>query len=370
PLRVVSASLSLHDIFSPLLLRYPAKRHPSIINEELLLSGRREDKKKRVLVVVLPIEVCPGVGTVVVVVCEQRLTGCGLTHVVCPVVGKVVSSVESELEEARLARETVHSSVFKQSETSSDEVFVRGCDAKWVGSWAQSAHRSYACERNKGLRRVLNAIALVVAFRLPLFGGLRLHGSRVSCAGQSADVSLGKATTSYVVFSSRHLLGQEELLRSSLGRFGILEWVLARSHLEDVAWSGGDTVPCSVCTFFMKEWACRVCDLQVWCWLVSTVLCLVLVERQLEISSVTTRLRGSSCVVLSGLDAGVMNQSSVCPGVGTVVVVVCERRLIGCGLTHVVCPIVGIVVSWFYLWWSALWWHWFGCGIHGGTLCW
>ncbi|MQL86856.1 hypothetical protein Taro_019396 [Colocasia esculenta] len=31
-------------------------------------------------------------------------------------------------------------------------------------------------------------------------------------------------------------------------------------------------------------------------------------QRKLDLSSVTARLRGSSCVVLSGLDAGVMNQ--------------------------------------------------------------
>ena len=33
-----------------------------------------------------------------------------------------------------------------------------------------------------------------------------------------------------------------------------------------------------------------------------------LVEWQLDLSSVTARLRGSSCVVLSGLDTGIMNQ--------------------------------------------------------------
>ncbi|MQM15456.1 hypothetical protein Taro_048403 [Colocasia esculenta] len=38
---------------------------------------------------------------------------------------------------------------------------------------------------------------------------------------------------------------------------------------------------------------------RLWCWLVSTVLWLVVVERQLDLSSVTARLRGSSCVVLS-----------------------------------------------------------------------
>ncbi|MQL74349.1 hypothetical protein Taro_006700 [Colocasia esculenta] len=48
-----------------------------------------------------------------------------------------------------------------------------------------------------------------------------------------------------------------------------------------------------------------------------------LVERQLDLSSVTARLRGSSCVVLSGFD-----QFEVCPGVGTAVtdIVVCVTR--------------------------------------------
>ncbi|MQM23480.1 hypothetical protein Taro_056544, partial [Colocasia esculenta] len=40
------------------------------------------------------------------------------------------------------------------------------------------------------------------------------------------------------------------------------------------------------------------CTVEVWCWLVSTVVSLVLVERQLDLSSVTVRLRG---VVLVGL---------------------------------------------------------------------
>ncbi|MQM12029.1 hypothetical protein Taro_044939 [Colocasia esculenta] len=39
----------------------------------------------------------------------------------------------------------------------------------------------------------------------------------------------------------------------------------------------------------MGPWQCGP---QVWCWLVSTVVCLVLVERQLDLSSVATRLRG------------------------------------------------------------------------------
>ncbi|MQL91740.1 hypothetical protein Taro_024356 [Colocasia esculenta] len=81
------------------------------------------------------------------------------------------------------------------------------------------------------------------------------------------------------------------------GRFGVLEWFSARSRREDFAWNGGDVVSWLDCVFFAK----------VWCWLVSTVPWLVLVERQLDLSSVTARLRGSSCVVLSGLDTSVMN---------------------------------------------------------------
>ncbi|MQL90570.1 hypothetical protein Taro_023165, partial [Colocasia esculenta] len=42
----------------------------------------------------------------------------------------------------------------------------------------------------------------------------------------------------------------------------------------------------------------QLCGLQEWCWFVSTVLDLVEVERQLDLSSVAARLRG---VVLVGL---------------------------------------------------------------------
>ncbi|MQL70416.1 hypothetical protein Taro_002739 [Colocasia esculenta] len=40
----------------------------------------------------------------------------------------------------------------------------------------------------------------------------------------------------------------------------------------------------------MGLWQCGPHE---WCWLVSTVSCLVLVERQLDLSSVAARLRGS-----------------------------------------------------------------------------
>ncbi|MQM10117.1 hypothetical protein Taro_043007, partial [Colocasia esculenta] len=51
-----------------------------------------------------------------------------------------------------------------------------------------------ACERDGGLGRVLNATTLRVAFTLPLLGSSRLHGYRVSRAGQPDDVSNGIAT--------------------------------------------------------------------------------------------------------------------------------------------------------------------------------
>ncbi|MQM16244.1 hypothetical protein Taro_049200, partial [Colocasia esculenta] len=57
----------------------------------------------------------------------------------------------------------------------------------------------------------------------------------------------------------------------------------------------------------------QLCGLQVWCWLISTVLWpyYVVVEQPLDLSSLTARLKSSSCVVLSGLDASIMNQQSL-----------------------------------------------------------
>ncbi|MQM05306.1 hypothetical protein Taro_038118 [Colocasia esculenta] len=72
--------------------------------------------------------------------------------------------------------------------------------------------------------------------------------------------------------------------------FGLFDWELGPEFLK---------VPCL---------GLQLCGLQVWCWLGSTVLWLVVVERQLDLSSVATRLRVGSCDVLSGLDTSVMNQ--------------------------------------------------------------
>ncbi|MQL93651.1 hypothetical protein Taro_026296, partial [Colocasia esculenta] len=98
---------------------------------------------------------------------------------------------------------------------------------------------------------VLNATALGVTFWLPPRSGLRLHVRCVSRVGQPVDVDHGKATTFSIVFRE---LGPESLKVPGMGL--------------------------------------QLCGLQVWCWLVSTVLWLVLVERQLDLSFVTAILRG------------------------------------------------------------------------------
>ncbi|MQM18146.1 hypothetical protein Taro_051133 [Colocasia esculenta] len=83
------------------------------------------------------------------------------------------------------------------------------------------------------------------------------------------------------------LLGQGRSCCGSSGRFDVLAWISVHPRREDVVWNGGDTVPCSVFAFF----------------------------------------------------------SEVCPGVSTGVVMVGKRRLTSCGLTLVVCPVVGTVES-------------------------
>ncbi|MQL77285.1 hypothetical protein Taro_009698 [Colocasia esculenta] len=60
----------------------------------------------------------------------------------------------------------------------------------------------------------------------------------------------------------------------------------------------------------------QLCGLQVWCWLVSTVLWLwlVLVERQLDLSSVIARLRGGTVVMrlCGGVEVELCSMEVVC----------------------------------------------------------
>ncbi|MQL84937.1 hypothetical protein Taro_017460 [Colocasia esculenta] len=57
-----------------------------------------------------------------------------------------------------------------------------------------------ACERDRGMRRVLNATALGVALLLPLLSGRRLHACHASHVGRPAYVGLEKETAAYVAF--------------------------------------------------------------------------------------------------------------------------------------------------------------------------
>ncbi|MQL73436.1 hypothetical protein Taro_005785 [Colocasia esculenta] len=81
------------------------------------------------------------------------------------------------------------------------------------------------------------------------------------------------------------------------------------------------------------------CGPQVWYWLVSTVLWLVVVERQLDLSSVTARLRGGSCVMLLVEVLPVV----VCPGGGMILVVDLWWYLMVVGVA--VCVACGGVVA-------------------------
>ncbi|MQL98482.1 hypothetical protein Taro_031188 [Colocasia esculenta] len=92
--------------------------------------------------------------------------------------------------------------------------------------------------------------------------------------------------------------GRDGKGRSCCGRFGISAEFSSHSRREDVARSGGNTTPCMDCAFFVK----------------------------LDLSSVTARLR--------------ILPVEVCLGVDTIVIVVSEQRLTGCGL------IGGGVPSW------------------------
>ncbi|MQL73990.1 hypothetical protein Taro_006329 [Colocasia esculenta] len=100
----------------------------------------------------------------------------------------------------------------------------------------------------RGVRRVLNATALVVAFLLPLLSGRCLHARQVSCAGRPADVGLVKVTVT-----------QGELLWGSSERFEVLEACGSCSRREDVVWSGGNAEGSPIFAFFMKCGTVEVC---------------------------------------------------------------------------------------------------------------
>ncbi|MQM20476.1 hypothetical protein Taro_053496, partial [Colocasia esculenta] len=108
--------------------------------------------------------------------------------------------------------------------------------------WAHSTRWFTSCERDGGVRRIQVATALVVEFLLPLSWVVVCMRATCRTLDRHADVNkLGQA-----------LLGQRRLLWRFSRRFGGLVVRSARSHREDVVWSGGDAVPCLIFTFFME----------------------------------------------------------------------------------------------------------------------
>ncbi|MQL93982.1 hypothetical protein Taro_026633 [Colocasia esculenta] len=144
-------------------------------------------------------------------------------------------------------------------------------------------------------------MALVVAFKLPLFGGLHLHGCHVSHTGQSANVGLGKATAHEVAFRSRRRCTSRSqppgVFKEGWPDRAVASSARPGGAVAEVVWG----------------------DSAFWCGF----------RRVL-----TTR---TSC------GAGETPRVRVLHGV---VVVVGEQRLTGCGLTLVVCPVVGTVLKW------------------------
>ncbi|MQL76975.1 hypothetical protein Taro_009377 [Colocasia esculenta] len=172
--------------------------------------------------------------------------------------------------------------------------------------WAQSAHRFSAYERDKGVRRVLNATALVVAFYLST--------EMLSSSAYAQRHNCTEALWWYlVIVGTCTLCGYQFLVLRYVSVFsgGVVELCSV-----EVVWELGTK------SLMVPGMGLQLCGLQVWCWLVSTILWLVLVERQLDLSSVTARL---GAVV-------------VCPGGDTVLVVVLLWYLVEVGLAvYVVC---------------------------------
>ncbi|MQL98628.1 hypothetical protein Taro_031343 [Colocasia esculenta] len=189
------------------------------------------------LVEALPVEVCPSVGTVVVVVSEWRFTGCGLLRVVCPLLAHVLRFCHGGMPCAGTVVFVV--SVVVPTGSRCLRMFS-GLSGLVV--WARSTRWFTGCERDGGVRRVQVVTALVVVFRLPLFGGLRLHGCHVSRTGQSADVDCGKVTVAtevHVAFPTTGCL-KTGLAEQSCGKLCSARrgWGLLR-RLSRVIWRSG-----------------------------------------------------------------------------------------------------------------------------------
>ncbi|MQM20348.1 hypothetical protein Taro_053366 [Colocasia esculenta] len=194
-------------------------------------------------VVVLPVEVCPGVGTVLE------------AHHVDSELADILQMLDVELDEDS-----------ELGALGSEESQARGC-ARGLSRYSGGGTVVFVFQwwYLVVVGRVLNATAVGVTFLLPLLGSTSACAPRVAHGVEFADVRNGKATPKSIATSALLSLVVRRLFRnaSSVG-----------------------------CPRFRGELGTWVCSGLV----------------PLDLTSVTARLIGSYCVVLSGLDTGVMNQ--------------------------------------------------------------
>ncbi|MQM13526.1 hypothetical protein Taro_046451, partial [Colocasia esculenta] len=192
--------------------------------------------------------------------------------------------------------------------------------------WAQSAHRFSAYERDKGLRCVLNATALVVTFLLLMFWVVFCMCAACRTLGQHADVDLVKAMPNSVAFSA--LCSAKGACCGVLLGYSTAWWCFWRV-LSARTMRGAGEMPIDYRFLHSSrrqrnEHGNRVgLSFRVVCKEVPEkgfrIRVFACEERQLDLTSVTARLSGSSCVVLSGLVEFL--PVVVCPGGGTILVV-------------------------------------------------
>ncbi|MQM17012.1 hypothetical protein Taro_049978 [Colocasia esculenta] len=197
------------------------------------------------------------------------------------------------------------------------------CHVVWVGYWR---HESVVCSRV--VASFLSDSCFATGCGLCVEAGLcsmevlcLVSGLSVRLVVEAFQLLGGLVVEIHFGVKRSSVYAKGELLWSSCGIFGLLVVRAVRGPREDGVRSVGvPTTRKSSHSSDSFSWelgpeslkvpglGLQLCGLQVWCWLVSTVLWFMVVERQLDLSSVTARLRGGSCAVLSGLDTGIMNQ--------------------------------------------------------------
>ncbi|MQL91283.1 hypothetical protein Taro_023899 [Colocasia esculenta] len=186
----------------------------------------------RLRVVVLSIEVCHGVGTVVIVWWYLVVVG-------------------GEVEVMRLGDQLLRWCACEAcglgftdiGQTCSVVLVVGLCGPV---DWAQSTHWFSVCERNRARHCVQNAMVQGDAFIKPPLEGLHLHVCHVACDGWPVGVSNEKVGQTEL---NKLCSARERRFHYAFGQFGVLESDLAWSHREDVVRSEGNV---GLSSFFTK----------------------------------------------------------------------------------------------------------------------